>query len=180
MNRVQRHPKFQCGECNQAVKSSHDAISCDICSCWFHKACSMKDAMFDTYTKNSDLEWVCYKCGIPNPDSILFDSSYSSSTSSETFYIPREKAKTLIIATCNFQSIWNKRAELEHFLKKYDIDWHWNSFFTKYNKLWDYPTELFSHQTRQRWWLRGCYHHLQKHTSCRRNTSSSKLWDCHH
>ena len=82
----------------------------------------IQDVMFETYTKNSDLEKICYKCGIPYPDSMLFESSYSSSKSSENFYISRKRSKSLNIITCNFQSIWNKRAELEHFLKRYNID----------------------------------------------------------
>ena len=52
----------------------------------------------------------------------VFSSTSSSSCNLEACFLLRKKAKSLRILTCNFQSLWNKRPELGHFLVKHDID----------------------------------------------------------
>ena len=70
------------------------------------------------------MEWLCCSCGLPNVASKLFDTK-NSSISSVSFisqYPVRCKAKSLRILTAHFQSLWNKKDEVEAFVLDNDID----------------------------------------------------------
>jgi len=55
---------------------------------------------------------------------MLFNSSISSNGSTDTPQqrLPKKKAKRLRIFTCNFQSIGNKKVEIEHLLSNDNIN----------------------------------------------------------
>ena len=116
--------KFPCGNCNGAVKKKDNSIACDSCNKWYHKDClSMGDQVFNCYTKNENLDWICTNCALNDISYTLFDSSFSSIESdAPTCNIQRKKAKNLRISVMNFQSLWNKRILLERYLKDKSID----------------------------------------------------------
>ena len=60
--------------------------------------------MFDCYTQNVNLEWLCLKCGMSDINSTIFDSSISSEESSSQIST-KIKAKILRIMIVNFQGI---------------------------------------------------------------------------
>ena len=63
---AQRSIKYPCGTCEQSVYTGK-SIACDSCNCWFHLQCTeMSEQMFDCYTQNVNLEWLCLKCGMPD------------------------------------------------------------------------------------------------------------------
>ena len=62
-------------------------------------------------------EWLYCDCGLPN---VVRNSSISS-VSSISQYPVRCKAKSLCILTANFQSLWNKKDEVEAFVLDNDI-----------------------------------------------------------
>lgn len=80
--------------------------------------------IFDCYATD---EKLCIKCGMPNITTSLFDSSLSSNSSNDSATPQRNtrqkrKANRLRIFTCNVQSLWNKKAELENTLTTNNID----------------------------------------------------------
>ena len=68
--------KFPCGMCHKAVRCDHrrPAICCDNCSIWYHKDCmNICSAVYASISK-PEASWICYKCGVPNLSTSLFDS----------------------------------------------------------------------------------------------------------
>ena len=119
--------KFPCGECKRAVTKRGKSIACDNCLQWFHKnGVGMNETIFNCYSNDQNLEWICTKCGIHNVSTSLFNSSISSNSSNESVTVindpNKKKANKLRILTCNFQSIWNKKEELECILTSSNID----------------------------------------------------------
>ena len=117
--------KFPCGECNKSVKSSQNSIACDECQQWFHQDClKMSNTIFECYTQNENLSWTCSQCALIDISGTVLNSSISSNGSTDTLQqgLPKKKARRLRIFTCNFQSIWNKKAELEKLLTNNNID----------------------------------------------------------
>ena len=113
---AQRSIKYPCGTCEQSVYTGK-SIACDSCNCWFHLQCTeMSEQMFNCCTQNVNLEWLCLKCGMPDINSTIFNSSISSEESSPE--IPTKiKAKMLrIIMIVNFQGIWSKKELFENCL----------------------------------------------------------------
>ena len=85
--------KFPCGECRRAVKAEK-SIACDKCLQWYHKNCiGMNDILFECYSNDQDLEWICTKCGVHNVSSSLFNSSVSSNSSNESATVIDEPNK---------------------------------------------------------------------------------------
>ena len=135
-----RPPKYPCGSCNKACTNYRGAkacIFCDECETWFHSDCvGLSDSALNAMGR-SDLPWECYKCGLPQFSSSLFDtiivddssmtnqqstsirsSSSSSSTPGSPLAMSSPKASTnrsfrqnLRLLEINFQSVWAKRFE---------------------------------------------------------------------
>ena len=104
-------PKYPCGVCYKAVSNQRKSIACDVCMQWYHLSCTdMSDFIFDLYVAHNDLTWSCHKCGMPNVNESLFNSTISSMSSAASEKEPRKaKAKSLNILLINFQSIWGKK-----------------------------------------------------------------------
>ena len=117
-------PKFPCGVCSKAVKNSDMSITCDDCMQWHHFECTgMSVFLFNLYVEHKDLRWSCCKCGLPDVNSSIFDSSISSISTDNTDDVPpQKKSKCLRIVTCNFQSVWNKQKVLQNFLHHNNVD----------------------------------------------------------
>ena len=80
---VKKTVKYPCGICSNEVKDDHKGISCDSCSTWYHIDCTgMTDYMYDTYCNNSNLTWLCIRCGFPNISTGIFDSTLLSTSNS--------------------------------------------------------------------------------------------------
>ena len=77
--------------------------------------------MFDCYTQNVNLEWLCLKCGMSDINSTIFDSSISSEESSSEIST-KIKAKMLRIMIVNFQGIWSKKEFFENCLLNSNAD----------------------------------------------------------
>ena len=94
-------------------QSTLENLSGDSCNCWFHLQCTeTSEQMFDCYTQNVNLEWLCLKCGVPDINSTIFDSSISSEESSSEIST-KIKAKMLRIMIVNFQGIWSEKEFFE-------------------------------------------------------------------
>ena len=114
--------KYPCGVCKKSVKFGR-IIACDHCNIWYHSKCiGMGDLIHDCHVNNSRLEFVCFKCGIPNPNTSLFDSSIQSTISDSSSTLYKNKAKKLRMLIFNFQGIWNKKETLHQTMQKYEID----------------------------------------------------------
>ena len=129
LNPGPRTVKFPCGECFQAVKWGQKAIACDSCDQWYHKTCiEMNSILYDNYEDNADLSWECCNCGVKNISLSLFNSTLESSTNS-SLSPPRDNntqqkrtPKQLRILCINFQSLWDKKEQLDEALLEEDID----------------------------------------------------------
>lgn len=52
-----------CGICKKLVRDNEQALCCDICERWNHRAClNMAKTTFLRYEKNADAEWKCEAC----------------------------------------------------------------------------------------------------------------------
>eukprot|EP00111_Clytia_hemisphaerica_P010503 TCONS_00030700-protein len=108
--------KFPCGECKKAI-TTNNAIACDECNKWYHVNClSMNASVFNAYTKDELLEWICPNCALANISNSLFDSFSASSTAESDNdddenqnNPPKTKRQSLRIMIVNFQSIWGKK-----------------------------------------------------------------------
>ena len=102
-----RARSFPCGEC-------HKAVSIGPSSMW--QLWSMVSKILHKH------EWLCCGCGLRD---VVRNSSISS-VSSISQYPVCCKAKSLCILTANFQSLWNKKDEVEAFVLDNDI---WANFY---------------------------------------------------
>ena len=114
-------PKYLYEECGNAVTINN--IACNNYNTWYHRGCAgINLTIFKSYARNSEMEWECTQCGMPNISISIFDSTissrYSSSTDSGEIK-PKSKAKPLRIVTPNFQSMF--KGETCHFLNDYHI-----------------------------------------------------------
>lgn len=121
-------PKFLCGEpnCGKSVRTI-DSIACDQCNKWFHLDCiSMNMNVFNCYTNDSLLEWICCDCGLLNISNSVFDSCFSDSDSSinsvHEDQPEKTKARSLRIMVINFQGIWSKKEVFHQILHDTDTD----------------------------------------------------------
>ena len=71
-----RHtPRWPCGDCHQNVHWRQKGILCENCETWFHASCQgMRSIIYET-ADNSNVEWLCTNCGVPNFSTTLFDLS---------------------------------------------------------------------------------------------------------
>eukprot|EP00111_Clytia_hemisphaerica_P019322 TCONS_00057045-protein len=121
--------KFPCGECKKAI-TTNNAIACDECNKWYHVNClSMNASVFNAYTKDELLEWICPNCALANISNSLFDSFSASSTAESDNdddenqnNPPKTKRQSLRIMIVNFQSIWGKKENLQKLLYDHNID----------------------------------------------------------
>ena len=81
----------------------------------------MNLTIFESYVKNSEMEWECAQCDMSNISNLIFDSTISSSTESEEIR-PKTQVRSLRIVTLTFQSMFIKTDEIFHFLKDSNID----------------------------------------------------------
>ena len=80
--------KFPCAIYQKAVKWTTPRICCDSCDVWYHQECmGMSDCV---YKGLKNISWECFKCGVPNLstsifDTTIFEDSNSFSPLSNTF-----------------------------------------------------------------------------------------------
>ncbi|CAC5359114.1 unnamed protein product [Mytilus coruscus] len=134
-----RTPRWPCGTCGKAVTWKQKALCCDSCDVWYHANCQGMSSNVYQCMDSSNISWACIKCGTPNFSSIfdltipetsnLFSplSEHSvgspglpeatSSPIKQTYVKKAQKKETpLKILTINFQSIKNKKAELDEII----------------------------------------------------------------
>ena len=81
--------KFPCGVCAKPCRSNQHAVACDSCETWYHVTCmNMPLGIYRGITPN--VSWICFKCGIPNFSTTLFDTpsldSINSSIATKNTY----------------------------------------------------------------------------------------------
>ena len=74
-----RMPKYPCGYCNKAVKTTDKAVCCDQCNKWIHNCCSGLSDQAYVQLQHSTCNWICPNCGIPNFSDSFFDTSLDQS-----------------------------------------------------------------------------------------------------
>jgi len=82
----------------------------------------MSAEVFDSYVQSDDLEWTCLKCELIGVSFSALNDSITKIDTTPDKGPTKTKPNQLRIVCCNFQSIWNKKAELENFLYSMDID----------------------------------------------------------
>ena len=84
LNPGPRPLKYPCGICSKACKWTTPCVRCDSCLIYYHQHCmTMPDGIFQVL---HNVSWECFRCGVPNFSSSLFNSSSSiSSNSSNRF-----------------------------------------------------------------------------------------------
>jgi len=79
--------KYPCGICRKPVKLNQQGIQCDECQAWFHvksNCCNINNEVYNSLA-NSSCTWICDQYGLPNFHSSLFNSSWSSLSSTNSF-----------------------------------------------------------------------------------------------
>lgn len=69
--------KYPCGTYEKAVRKNQTGILCDGCNLWFHtKSLDMPSNVYFELVENSQLDWHCHKCTLPQ-----FSDSFSDTSS---------------------------------------------------------------------------------------------------
>lgn len=139
-------PRWPCGICTKAVTWKQKALCCDTCNIWYHIDCQGMPSHMYSCMDSSNISWECVQCGMPNFSSSIFDISsietsnqYSQLSNSsvcspgvpkatsspvKTHYKHKNLKKPTIIKVLNinFQSIKNKKPELDEILSSVTPD----------------------------------------------------------
>ena len=73
LNPGPRTPRYPCGVCHKACTWKQKAVACDQCDIWYHKDCMLMNS--NVYSNLKNVSWYCFRCGLPNFSSALFDST---------------------------------------------------------------------------------------------------------
>lgn len=117
--------KDLCRSCHKEVKTSHQAISCDLCQRWIHRSCSdMNTSLYNNCKKKKHFQWTCNKCRVDEEENhdrpevaILKDSEMPENATSI-----KSSSKEMTIVHLNCRSIVNKVEELELVVEQTDAD----------------------------------------------------------
>ena len=142
-----QQPKYPCGTCNKEVTWKCQAVCCNNSSCekWFHIDCQGIPPYIYKIMDNSNIAWECINCGMPNFATTFFNTTIESENSfsaldtdldnsnigppthtsspiskSASKNQHRKKRNTetpMRTLTINFQSIKNKKPELDHIIE---------------------------------------------------------------
>ena len=117
--------KDLCRSCSKEVKGHQQAIHCDRCERWIHRACSdMKVYFYNQCKKKKRFRWTCDKC---RKDDDLIDDK-ADVTELEEKYRPYswekivKMGKEMLIIHMNCRSIHNKEEELNKIVEDLDPD----------------------------------------------------------
>ena len=177
-----RTPKWPCGTCHKAVTWKHKALCCDTCDTWYHIDCQGMSPHLYPAMESSNISWHCLHCGHPNFSTTLFDSYVETSniysaldslvesdlnvsqlgepTATSSPARPTkvnkkytQKQTPLRILNINFQSINNKKPELDHIISsvKPDIKLGTETWLSKITSSYEYfkQLRLYCEQTGQ-------------------------------
>ena len=117
--------KDLCTGCYKEVKSTQQAISCDLCQRWMHRICSdMSTVLYNQCRKKKHFTWTCTKCRIEetlNKDKVDL-SKFNEANLPDTYSTVMKSNKELLILNMNCRSINNKQEELEAIVQSLDPD----------------------------------------------------------
>jgi hypothetical protein len=104
-----------CGDCTKPVKSNQRVILCDGCSYWYHLKCTELSLTDYNNLSQSNKDWYCRTCILPNFTDSYFDNSVNeeSNTSSihEMSYFPSSNNTTSGINNQHVNSIFESLRE---------------------------------------------------------------------
>ena len=108
-----------CKICIDPVYNGQRAIQCDKCQEWTHAHCGeVSGEEYEMFQQQQDTKWLCLACCDANFSFSDLDDTASSTDTTETLDRESGKKKTvnrnkLKLIVINFQSMSNKKAELE-------------------------------------------------------------------
>ena len=70
--------KYPCGKCANPVKRNQQGIQCDKCDQWFHRKCESLSLTMYKSMADSNEEWFCGHCCLPDFSDSLFCHEYSN------------------------------------------------------------------------------------------------------
>ena len=118
-----KHEDYQgtdlCTKCHKTVAKNHQAISCDDCEKWTHRACTnISQNMYRTLKTKSYFIFFCDKC---NTQQIKFHEDFIKTLQPNDMpefpeYIVSEKDNLLIICI-NCRSLYNKEMDLSRIIE---------------------------------------------------------------
>ena len=68
-------PKYPCAMCEKATKWGQRAVCCDQCDVWYHVDCMGMTTENYEALQDSEVSWICAKCGTPNYSNSLFSNA---------------------------------------------------------------------------------------------------------
>ena len=116
--------KYLCTVCLKEVKKNQQAVSCDNCERWAHRACnkiSIKNYRNLKLTKN--FPFTCYSC--KNKEAISNSELFNKIEAKDIPELPaniKSQTNELLIINLNARSLLNKEEELFQLIKDTDAD----------------------------------------------------------
>lgn len=79
-----RPPRFPCGICMKAVRKQDTGIFCEECKFWHHTKCIDMSLREYENLGNSDDDWFCFKCSLPQFTDSFFEDPRETSSLAES------------------------------------------------------------------------------------------------
>ena len=111
--------------CAKPVKSNQDGVECSNCVKWCHRKCEEMSLVEYHRLSNSDYDWFCHHCTLPNfSDSFFSSDSIDGSVENDSLFVLPLAADALLVQPCglriihhNVQDLLSKAMETEQWLE---------------------------------------------------------------
>lgn len=104
-----------CGDCTKSVKSNQRAMLCDGCSYWYHLKCTELSLTDYNNLSQSNEDWYCRTCILPNFTDSYFDNSVNEDSNTpstnDMSYFPSSNNTSSGVSNQHVNSIFESLRE---------------------------------------------------------------------
>ena len=117
--------KWPCVLCAKPVRSNQDGVECSNCAKWCHRKCEEMSLAEYHRLSNSNDDWFCRQCTLPNfSDSFFSSDSMDESVENDSSFVLPLAADALLVQPCglriiyhNVQGLLSKAMEIQQWLE---------------------------------------------------------------